>query len=69
MITRFFLFLIGFSFMVIGFTFMVIYLNLFTFGFTMVDYFKYILTRIECYLPLVGIILIFISTKKKRGNT
>lgn len=65
MITRIFLFLIGFSFMVIGLTFKIIYLNLFSFGFTRIDYLKFILTRTECYLPLIGIILIICTTKRK----
>ena len=58
MITRVFLFLLGFVFMVIGFSYMVIYFNLLTFGFTITDYFFYIAKRIECYFSLIGFLLV-----------
>lgn len=65
MFNRIFLFLVGFGLTVIGFTFIITYLNLTTMGYSVLDYLKFIIRRIECVLGVVGIILINISLYKK----
>jgi len=62
---RIFLFLVGFGFTIIGFTFIITYLNLTTMGYTILDYIKFIIRRVECVLGVIGIILINISLYKK----
>ena len=58
MFNRVLLFLLGFGLTVVGFTFIITYLNLTTMGYTVFDYLKFIIRRIECVLALVGIIFI-----------
>lgn len=65
MFNRVFLFLVGFGFTVIGFTFIITYLNLTTMGYTLFDYLKFIIRRIECVLGFIGIILINLALYKK----
>lgn len=62
---RIILFLFGFGLTVIGFTFIITYLNLTTMGYTISDYLKFIIRRVECVLGIIGIILINISLYKK----
>ena len=62
---RIILFLFGFGLTVIGFTFIITYLNLTTIGYTILDYLKFIIRRVECVLGIIGIILINISLYKK----
>lgn len=68
MLKRVFLFLIGFGFTVIGFTFVITYLNLTTMGYSILDYLKFIVRRIECILALIGIIFINLALYKKGGK-
>ena len=65
MLNRVFLFLLGFGLTVVGFMFIIIYLNLTTMGYTVLDYLKFIIRRIECVLAFIGIIIINISLYKK----
>lgn len=65
MLNRIFLFLIGFGLLIIGFTYIIMYLNLMAIGYSFIDYIVFIITRIECLLSLIGIILILISLYKK----
>ena len=48
--------------------FMIIYLNLFTMGYSLFDFVKFINTRIECLLFYVGVILIIYSLERKIKN-
>lgn len=62
-----FLFLIGFGLSIIGFMYIILYLNYLTIGYTFLDYLNLIAKRFECYLALIGIILIiFIIFKKEK---
>ncbi len=62
-----FLFLIGFGLSIIGFMYIILYLNYLTIGYTFLDYLNLITKRFECYLALIGIILIiFIIFKKEK---
>ena len=56
---------IGIIFCSISTFFLIIYLNLFTMGYSFLDFVKFINTRIECLLLYVGIILIIYSLERK----
>lgn len=58
---RVILFLLGFGLSVIGSIYIIAYLNYLTIGYTFIDYLKLILTRIECLLAFIGLILISIT--------
>ena len=62
---KLFFFFIGFILSVFGFTYIIAYLNLLTFGYSFIDYLRFIFSRYECILSIVGIIMIFISTTMK----
>ena len=66
---RFFFFLLGFGFSVIGMMYIILYLNLLTMGYTLVEYIKFIFSRIECILGFIGFtivtIVIFYKGEKK----
>ena len=49
----------------IGLFFNVLYLNLFTIGYTFLEYVYFIIRRVECNCFLVGLLLLLISMKKK----
>lgn len=55
---RFFFFLLGFGLMVIGSTYIITYLNLLTMGYTLKDYFVFIISRIECIFVFIGFLII-----------
>jgi hypothetical protein len=59
---KIFLFLVGFGFMLIGSLYIIAYLNLLTIGYNFLEYVKFIISRIECWNFVLGVILIFIST-------
>lgn len=50
----------------IGLMFIMLYLNLLTIGYNFVDYVKFIISRLECILFLIGIIMIICSLEGKR---
>ena len=56
---RLLFFLMGFGFMVIGFTYIITYLNLISMGYSFNLYFRYILSRFECLLAIIGFIIVF----------
>ena len=58
---RIFFFLLGFGLMTIGSTYIITYLNLFSFGYTIKEYFLFILKRYECFYVLIGLSLVTIT--------
>lgn len=62
---RFILFLVGFGFSVIGFVYIIAYLNYLSIGYSLMDYLKLIITKFECLIALIGIILINIAVFMK----
>ena len=58
--SRIFFFLLGFGFSLIGFMYMILYFNLFTIGFSILDYLKYIIHRPECIIGMIGFLIIFL---------
>ena len=45
--------------------FIILYLNLFTMGYSFLDFVKFINTRLECLLFYIGVILIIYSLERK----
>lgn len=61
--TRIFFFILGFLLMTLGFTFIILYFNL-LYAYNFNEYVNFIITRIECYLSLVGLIILNLSLFK-----
>jgi hypothetical protein len=64
---RVFSFLLGFIFMTIGFFYIILYINLISFGYSLGEYFSYLVSRYECWNFIVGLLIIVI-TLWKEGN-
>ncbi|MDQ0255409.1 hypothetical protein J2S74_002791 [Evansella vedderi] len=60
MLFRFFLLFIGFGLAVAGGVSVLAYLNLLTVGYSLTDYFLFLLGRIEFYVFVVGILIVWI---------
>jgi hypothetical protein len=58
---RAFLFLVGFGLAVSGGITTIAYLNLTTTGFTFIEFLLFISKKIECYLIVVGLAMVWIS--------
>jgi len=65
MYLKIFLFLLGFGISVIGLTYIVGYLNLLTLNYSFLYYIKFIITRIECLIVVIGFILMTLSMNIK----
>lgn len=59
----FFLF-VGFTLTNIGLVYLIIYLNLFTFGYNLIDYIKFIFTRIECLSFILGVFILLLTINR-----
>ncbi len=73
MVLRFTLFLIGFGFMIIGNIYIISYLNLITIGYNFLEYVKFITSRFECMLALIGFLILILSiyipnVKRRKKN-
>ena len=53
--------LIGFILTTFGFFYVIVYSNLFTFGYSLKEYFLFMLTKLGLYSLILGLILIFIA--------
>lgn len=65
---RFFLFLVGFGFTLIGFVYIISYLNLTTIGYNFMEYVNFIVRRYECWLSIIGIIIMTLTVFIKKGD-
>ncbi len=65
MLFKILFFIIGFILLTLGNFYIIIYINLFSFGYTIVEYLEYLLTRYECYYVVIGLLLIIISLNMK----
>ena len=60
-------YLFGILFMTIGFLFFILYFNLFVFGYSLGEYFLFLIGRFECYSFLLGVFFIaFASIRKEK---
>ena len=53
--------LIGFILTTFGFFYVIVYSNLITFGYSLKEYFLFMLTKLGLYSLILGLILIFIA--------
>ncbi len=65
MLTKFFLFLIGFGFMLLGLSTLILYINLFSFGYNFKEYIEYIIKLPELYYFIIGFFLVNLSIFSK----
>lgn len=68
----FFLLLVGFVLALIGGITLVAYLNLLTVGFSVQEYLIFVAKRVETYLFIIGLFMIFISgmiAKRRKKKT
>ena len=65
---RIFFFLIGFGLTTIGCVYIISYLNLFTIGYTFLEYVHFIIRRMECWMSVIGIFIMIVSTSFKGGE-
>ena len=56
--SRIFFFLFGFGLMIVGLIYLILYLNIVNVGYNFSYYVNFISKRIECYFPLIGLIII-----------
>ncbi len=63
---RIFFLILGFILMVLGLAFIILYLNLLTIGYNFSFYVHFITRRIECYYPIIGLIISALSINYKR---
>ncbi len=69
MILRIFFLILGFFLMIVGLAHIIVYTNLLTFGYTVKEYFSYLVTRYECWYFIVGFLIeaIVILRKEKKN--
>ncbi len=65
---RIFFFLFGFGIMTIGFIYTILYLNVLSLGYNFSYYVNLIIRRFECYLTVLGFIIMNLSIYVKGDN-
>jgi len=65
---KLFLYILGIIFLSVGIFFTLIYTNLFTMGYSFLDFVKFISKKIECWFIILGIICILISLERWLKN-
>lgn len=65
MFFKLFLFLIGFGLTVLGFSTIILYINLFSFGYNLKEYFDFLIKLPEFYYLIIGFVLLNVSILKK----
>ena len=68
MILKITMILIGYIMMVYGITYIIIYINLFSFGYTIKEYLKFLFTTLEGYLLPLGMIIEIIGLNIRKGK-
>ena len=68
MIRKVIFIILGFYLITIGITYIFLYINLFTFGYTIKEYFLFIVTQVECLTLPLGIIIEVLTIKTKKGE-
>lgn len=65
MLSRIIFFIIGFCLMVIGLSYITVYKNLLTFGYSLSEYFEFLVTRYECWYFVIGLLIEIIVVNRK----
>ena len=66
--TRLFFLILGIILTVIGFTYIISYLNLFSLGYNFSEYGKFICSRPECIISIIGLIIILLTIITMKGE-
>ena len=61
MLTRIFIFLLGYALTIIGLVYVISYLNLLSIGYNFFEYVNFISKRIECLIGPIGLLIVFLS--------
>ena len=65
MLSKIVFFIIGFCLMVIGLSYIIVYKNLLTFGYSLNEYFEFLVTRYECWYFVRGLLIEIIVVNRK----
>ncbi len=65
---RIVIFLVGFGLSIIGFIYIIAYLNYLSIGYSFINYLMFIVTRIECLLAPIGLVLVSTAIFMKGNN-
>jgi len=65
---RVFFFLFGFGLSVIGFVYIISYMNLFALGYNFKEYAHFIVSKAECLIGPIGLIMIFLAIFIPKGD-
>ena len=65
---RLMIFLLGFGLSIIGFIYIITYLNYLTIGYTWGEYMHLIVTKPECLLAFIGLVLLCIVIFTRRND-
>ena len=65
---RIILFIVGYIFSVIGLFFIFLYLNLFSMGYSFLEFVYFIIRSIYCDLFFIGLLLIILSLRRKHNG-
>ena len=65
---KFLIFLLGILFTSIGLFFLILYLNLFAMGYSFFEFVNFIIRRFECWLFLLGLIMLVFSLGRSLKN-
>ena len=68
MIHKIVFFILGIIICSYSLMFIIIYLNLLKMGVSFIDYIKYVISSFEFLIIFIGIILIYLSLRKKNNN-
>ena len=63
-----FIILLGIFFASLGLMFIFLYTNLFTIGYSFLEFVKFISTRLECWLFIFGLIILIIERERWKKN-
>ena len=66
--SRIFLFLFGFGLSVIGFVYIISYMNLFALGYNFKEYAHFIVSKAECLIGPIGLLIIFLTIFIPKGD-
>lgn len=65
---RVFFFLFGFGLSVIGFVYIISYMNLFALGYNLKEYAHFIVSKPECLIGPIGLLMIFLVIFIPKGD-
>ena len=68
MMIKLLLLILGYVLMVLGITYIIVYINLFSFGYTIKEYLEFLFTTLEGYLLPIGLLLEIIGLNIRKDK-